>query len=67
MLSMLYKEEYTHEFNLRPDPLGRAFRAAQRAIEAAPSSHLAHHALAATLFFAGRCRPFVWRRSVRLP
>src|SRR6201992_2992072 len=27
MLSMLYKEEYTHEFNLRPDPVGRAFAA----------------------------------------
>ena len=51
MLSMLYKEEYTHEFNLRPDPLGRAFLAAQRAVEIMPSSHLAHHALAATLFF----------------
>lgn len=58
MLSMLYKEEYTHEFNLRPDPLGRAFRAAQRALEAAPSSHLAHHALAATLFFRREMQAF---------
>jgi TolB-like protein len=58
MLSMLYKEEYTHEFNLRPDPLGRAFGAAQRAVEAAPSSHLAHHALAATLFFRREMQAF---------
>ena len=51
MLSLLYKEEYTHGFNLRPDPLGRAFAAARRAVEAAPSNHLAYHALAAVLFF----------------
>ncbi len=51
MLSMMYKEEYTHGFNLRPDPLGRALAAARRAVEAAPSNHLAYHALAATLFF----------------
>jgi tetratricopeptide (TPR) repeat protein len=58
MLSMLYKEEYTHEFNLRPDPLGRAFAAARRAVEAAPSSHLAQHALAATLFFRREIQAF---------
>jgi tetratricopeptide (TPR) repeat protein len=51
MLSILYKEEYAHEFNLRPDPIGRAFAVARRAVEAAPSNHLAHHALAASLFF----------------
>ena len=41
MLSMLYKEEYAHGFNLRPDPIGRAFAAARRAVEASPSDHLA--------------------------
>ncbi|HZP16692.1 MAG TPA: protein kinase [Terriglobales bacterium] len=51
MLSWLYREEYTHGFNLRPDPLGRALAAARRAIDAAPSNHLAHAALAAVLFF----------------
>jgi TolB-like protein len=51
MLSMLYKEEYAHGFNLRPDPIERAFAAARRAIEASPANHLAHHALAAALFF----------------
>ncbi len=51
MLSWLYREEYTHGFNPRPDPLGRALTAARRAIDAAPSNHLAHAALAAVLFF----------------
>jgi TolB-like protein len=51
MLSILYREEYTHNFNLLPDPIGRAFAAARRAIELAPSNHYAHHALASALFF----------------
>jgi tetratricopeptide (TPR) repeat protein len=51
MLSMLYREEYTHGFNLRPDPIGRSFAAARRAVEAAPSNHLAYHALASAQFF----------------
>jgi serine/threonine protein kinase/tetratricopeptide (TPR) repeat protein len=51
MLSIIYREEYTHNFNLLPDPLGRAFAAARRAIELAPSNHYAHHALASALFF----------------
>jgi TolB-like protein/predicted Ser/Thr protein kinase len=58
MLSLIYKEEYTHGFNLRPDPIGRAYAAAQRAAEAAPSNHLAYHALAAALFFRGELQPF---------
>jgi TolB-like protein len=51
MLSLIYKEEFTHGFNVRPDPLRRALVAAQRAVQAAPSNHLAHHALAAAQFF----------------
>jgi serine/threonine protein kinase/tetratricopeptide (TPR) repeat protein len=51
ILAMLYREEYTHGFNLQPDPLGRALAAARRALDVAPSNHLAHHALASTLFF----------------
>ena len=51
MLSLIYKEEFTHRFNVLPDPLGRALAAAQRAVEGAPSNHLAHHALASTEFF----------------
>ena len=50
-LAMVYRDEHTHEFNVRPDPLGRALAAAHRAVEAAPSNHLAHHALASALFF----------------
>jgi serine/threonine protein kinase len=50
MLSMMYREEFTHRFNLRPDPVGRAFVAARRAVEAAPSNHLAYHALASAQY-----------------
>jgi serine/threonine protein kinase/tetratricopeptide (TPR) repeat protein len=51
MLSLILKEEYVHEFNLQPDSLQRALAAALRAVEAAPSNHLAYHALAAVQFF----------------
>jgi TolB-like protein len=51
MLSMIVREEYVHGFNVKPDPLGRALVAAQRAVEIAPSNHLAYHSLAATQFF----------------
>lgn len=51
MLSLIYKEEFTHRFNLLPDPLGRALAAGQRAVEGAPSNHLAYHALASVEFF----------------
>ena len=51
MLSMVYKDEHTHGYNVRPDPLGRALAAAHRAAEIAPSNHLPHQALAAALFF----------------
>ncbi len=50
LLSNLYREEYAHGFNLKPDPLGRALAAARRAVEIAPSNHLAYHALATALF-----------------
>ena len=56
MLSLLIKEEHAHGFNLQPDPVGRALAAARRAVETAPSNHLAYHALAAALFFR-RDRP----------
>jgi TolB-like protein len=51
MLSIMYWHEYAHEFNVRPDPLGRALEASRRAIKAAPANHTAHYTLAATLFF----------------
>jgi len=58
MLSMLYREEYTHGLNLRPDPIGRALAAARRAVDAAPTNHLAYHALASALFFRRELRAF---------
>jgi tetratricopeptide (TPR) repeat protein len=51
MLSFSYTQEYRDGFNLRPDPLGRALAAANRAVELAPSNHLSYFALASTLFF----------------
>ena len=50
LLSDIYREEYAHSFNLRPDPLGRALAAARRAVEIAPSNHLAYGALATAHF-----------------
>jgi TolB-like protein/Tfp pilus assembly protein PilF len=50
-LALLYREEYTHGFNLLPDPIGRALAASRRALDAEPSNHFAHAALASTLFF----------------
>ncbi|HEX8818014.1 MAG TPA: protein kinase [Terriglobales bacterium] len=50
-LALLYREEYTHGFNLQADPLGRALAASRRALDASPNNHLAQAALASTLFF----------------
>jgi TolB-like protein len=58
MLSMLIREEYTHGFNVRADPVGRAHAAALRAVEAAPSNHLAYHALASAQFFRREFQAF---------
>ena len=58
MLSMLYREEYTHGFNVRPEPIERAYKAARRAVEAGPSNHLAYHALAAAQFFRRELETF---------
>ena len=51
MLSIMYWHEYAQGFNARPDSLARAHAAARRAVKAAPTNHLAHYTLAATLFF----------------
>ena len=58
MLSHLYREEYAHGFNLRPDPIGRAISAARRAVEIAPSNHLAYFALASAQFFQREFQAF---------
>lgn len=51
MLSNMYWSEHAFGFNPQPDPLGRALAAARRSVNAAPSNHLAHSALATTLFY----------------
>jgi tetratricopeptide (TPR) repeat protein len=58
ILAILCREEFNHGFNLLPDPLGRAFAAAQRAIEIAPSNHYAYHALSSVLFFRREFQAF---------
>ena len=50
-LAMIYWHEYAFGYNVRPDPVGRALAAAQRAVASAPTSHFAHCALATSLFF----------------
>jgi TolB-like protein/Tfp pilus assembly protein PilF len=50
-LSHIYLQEHAQGFNLQPDPLGRALKAARRSVDAAPSNHIAHNTLASTLFF----------------
>ncbi len=51
MLSWVYSHEYGHGFNTQPGSLDRALAAAQRAVELAPSNHLAYQTLAVALFF----------------
>jgi serine/threonine protein kinase/Tfp pilus assembly protein PilF len=58
MLAIVYAEEYIHGFNARPDPLERALTTAQRATAAAPSDHLAYHALATALYYRGERQAF---------
>ena len=51
MLSMMFRGEYVYGFNVQPDSLERALTAARRAVQFAPTNHLAYFALASTLFF----------------
>jgi TolB-like protein/Flp pilus assembly protein TadD len=51
MLAVVYYHEYAQDYNVRPDPLGRALAAAQQAVAAAPTSAVAHTVLANVLFF----------------
>jgi TolB-like protein/tetratricopeptide (TPR) repeat protein len=50
-LAIMYREEHAHGFNRLPDPLGRASKAAHRAIELNSSNHWAHLALASVLYY----------------
>jgi TolB-like protein/Flp pilus assembly protein TadD len=51
MLAVVYYHEYAQDYNVRPDPLGRALAAAQQAVAAGPTSAVAHTVLANVLFF----------------
>jgi len=51
MLSWVYSHEFAHDFDPQPDSLDRALAAAKRAVDLAPSNHLAHQVLAVALFF----------------
>ncbi|WP_411282088.1 protein kinase domain-containing protein [Gemmatimonas sp.] len=51
MLSWVTSHEIAHGFNPRPGSLDRAVTLARRAVDLAPSNHLAHQALAVARFF----------------
>jgi adenylate cyclase len=51
MLALLCVQEHAQGFNLQADSLANGLNAARRAVEAAPSNHLAHFSLAQALFF----------------
>jgi len=50
-LAITYRDEYVHGFTGLPDPLGRAFKTAHKAIELGPANHWAHLALASVLYY----------------
>jgi TolB-like protein len=51
MLALLFHQDYGQGFNLHPDALNLGTTAAQRAVEAGPSNHLAYFSLAQARFF----------------
>ena len=51
MLSLAYANEHAFGSNVLPDSLGRALDAARRGVDLGPTNHVAHQALAHTLFF----------------
>jgi TolB-like protein len=52
-LAMLLLDEYRHVFNPRPNALERAVLAAERALDADPSSQMANYAFALVQYFRG--------------
>ncbi len=50
ILAYLYREEYTHDFNQRPNALERAINLANKALEIDPQNQNAFYALAFTYF-----------------
>jgi tetratricopeptide (TPR) repeat protein len=58
MLALLCVQDYAQGFDLQEDSLARGLAAAKRAVEAAPSNHLGHFALAQALFFQKEFQSF---------
>ena len=58
MLALLCVQEHAQGFNLQADSLANGAAAARRAVEAAPSNHLAHFSLAQALFFQKEFQSF---------
>src|SRR5207248_8846572 len=56
--ALLSVQEYGQGFNLQADCLTSGATAARRAVEAAPSNHLAHFSLAQALFFQNDFQSF---------
>jgi TolB-like protein len=58
MLSWLYRAEYSHNYNPRPNSMDRSLEAARRAVALSPSSQLASAALASAFFFRRELESF---------
>jgi len=58
MLALLCCQDYGQGFNLQSDSLNRGTIAAQRAVEAGPSNHLAYFSLAQARFFQKEIQGF---------
>ena len=58
MLALLCVQDYAQGFNLQADSLASGSTAARRAVEAAPSNHLAYFSLAQALFFQKEFQSF---------
>jgi len=58
MLALLFAQDYGEGFNVHSDALNSSAVAAQRAVEAGPSNHLAHFALAQARFFQKEFQSF---------
>jgi TolB-like protein/Flp pilus assembly protein TadD len=58
MLALLCVQDHAQGFNLQTNPLTSGSSAARRAVEAAPSNHLAHFSLAQALFFQKEFQSF---------
>jgi TolB-like protein/tetratricopeptide (TPR) repeat protein len=58
MLALLCVQDYAQGFELQADSLTSGLAAARRAVEAAPTNHLAHSVLAQALFFKRELQRF---------